>query len=98
MTEVIIAALIAGVCGVLGQMIISKSNSDKLYNKLDKQSELTDQRIDAKLDRYQEVTNTKLQALTDEVRKHNGFAERIPVLEEKIKVANNRIADLEHKN
>lgn len=98
MTEVIIAALIAGVCGVLGQIIISRSNADKLFHKMDKQSELDDQRLDAKLEKYQAVTDTKLDALTEEVRKHNGFAERIPVLEEKIKVANNRIADLERKN
>ena len=42
------------------------------------------------------VIETKLQHLTDAVHKHNNFAEKIPVLEEKIKVANNRIDDLEH--
>ena len=41
------------------------------------------------------VIETKLQHLTDAVHKHNNFAEKIPVLEEKIKVANNRIDDLE---
>ena len=45
----------------------------------------------------QAITDTKLEELTREVRKHNNFAERLPVLEEKIKVANNRIADLEKK-
>lgn len=45
----------------------------------------------------QAVTDTKLEALTEEVRKHNNFAERLPVLEEQIKVANHRIADLEVK-
>lgn len=43
----------------------------------------------------QAVTETKLEELTREVRKHNEFAERIPVIEEKIKVANKRIDDLE---
>ena len=43
----------------------------------------------------QAVTDTKLEALTEEVRKHNHFAERLPVVEEQIKVANHRIADLE---
>ena len=42
------------------------------------------------------VIETKLQHLADAVHKHNSFAEKIPVLEEKIKVANNRIDDLEH--
>ena len=41
------------------------------------------------------VTGTKLDELTREVRKHNNFAERVPVLEEKISVANHRIDDLE---
>ena len=45
----------------------------------------------------QAVTDTKLEALTEEVRKHNNFAERLPVVEEQIKVANHRIADLEEK-
>lgn len=43
----------------------------------------------------QAVTETKLEELTREVRAHNNFAQRIPVLEEKMKVADHRIADLE---
>lgn len=45
----------------------------------------------------QAITDTKLEELTREVRKHNNFAERLPVVEEQIKVANHRIADLEAK-
>ena len=45
----------------------------------------------------QAVTETKLEELTREVRTHNNFAQRIPVLEEQMKVANHRIADLEEK-
>lgn len=43
----------------------------------------------------QVVTEVKIEELTREVRKHNGFAERIPVIDEKIKVINHRIEDLE---
>ena len=43
----------------------------------------------------QAVTDTKLEELTREVREHNNFAKRVPVLEEQIKVANHRIDDLE---
>ena len=43
----------------------------------------------------QAVTDTKLEELTREVREHNNFAKRVPVLEEQMKVANHRIADLE---
>ena len=45
--------------------------------------------------RSQAVTDTKLEELTREVREHNNFAKRVPVLEEQMKVANHRIADLE---
>ena len=48
-----------------------------------------------KLDRQQAVTETKLEDLTREVREHNNFAKRMPVVEEQIKVINHRISDLE---
>ncbi len=43
----------------------------------------------------QAVTETKLEELTREVREHNNFAKRMPVIEEQIKVINHRIEDLE---
>lgn len=43
----------------------------------------------------QAVTETKLNELTREVREHNNFAKRMPVVEEQIKVINHRISDLE---
>ena len=45
--------------------------------------------------RSQAVTDTKLEELTREVREHNNFAQRVPVLEEQMKVANHRFTDLE---
>ena len=45
--------------------------------------------------RSQAVTDTKLEELTREVREHNNFAKRMPVVEEQIKVINHRISDLE---
>ena len=47
--------------------------------------------------RSQAVTETKLEELTREVREHNGFARRMPVVEEQIKVINHRLSDLEKK-
>ena len=44
----------------------------------------------------QAVTNEKISALTREVREHNHFAKRMPVVEEQIKVINHRLNDLEH--
>lgn len=47
--------------------------------------------------KQQAITDTKLDALTREVREHNSFAQRVPVIEEQIKVINHRIQDLEHE-
>ena len=44
----------------------------------------------------QAVNATKIEELTREVREHNNFAKRMPVVEEQIKVINHRIDDLEH--
>ena len=80
MSEAIIVAIITGGLSLIG-VIISNNR--------------TAQSMDAKLDKQQAVTETKLEELTREVRTHNNFAQRIPVLEEQMKVANHRIADLE---
>ena len=48
--------------------------------------------------RAQAVTDVKISELTREVREHNNFARRVPVLEEQIKVANHRIDDLEQQS
>lgn len=84
MTEAVIVAIITGVCAIVAQVVISKQRAKDLF---------------AALDKHQAVTDTKIEDLTREVREHNEFARRIPVIEERIKVANNRIADLErHHN
>lgn len=46
----------------------------------------------------QAVTETKIEELTREVREHNNFARRVPVVEEQIKVINHRLRDLEHES
>lgn len=47
--------------------------------------------------KQQAVMETKLEELAREVREHNNYARRMPVVEEQIKVINHRIADLEAK-
>ena len=84
MSDAIIVALITGVCAVVAQLIINRKSQSELYTKLDKSSELADAKLDAKLDRYQGVIDTKIDELTREVREHNNFAKRVPVLEEKV--------------
>lgn len=60
-------------------------------------SSQTRKSTDAQLEKAQAVTDTKLDELTREVRLHNNFAQRVPVVEEQIKVINHRISDLERK-
>lgn len=53
------------------------------------------EKTEQKLQTAQAVTDCKIDELTREVRLHNNFAQRVPVMEEQIKVINHRIADLE---
>ena len=80
MSDAIIVALITGGLSLSGVLI---SNI------------MATQNMDAKLEKQQAITDTKLDELTREVRAHNNFAQRVPVLEEQMKVANHRISDLE---
>ena len=82
MSEAIIVSIITGGLSLIG-VIVSNNR--------------TAQSMDAKLDKQQAITETKLEELTREVRAHNNFAQRVPVLEEQIKVVNHRIADLEQQ-
>lgn len=78
--ESIIAAIITGGLALIGVVITNVSGNRKMQSQLEKS---------------QAVTDTKLDELTREVREHNGFARRMPVVEEQIKVINHRISDLE---
>lgn len=80
MSEAILVALISGAVTLFGTILTILQTSRKTEESF-------------KI--HQAVTDEKIENLTHEVRRHNGFAEKIPVIEEKIKVANNRISDLE---
>lgn len=85
MNEALIAAggsVIVGLLSLIGVVITNSRSNNKMQNDIKTAQAVTDERISE---------------LTREVRKHNNFAERIPVIEEKIRVANHRIDDLEHK-
>lgn len=86
MTDIAVACIAAGSSILVGLMTLigviitnSKSNS----------------KIEKKLEISQAVTDAKIEELTREVREHNNFARRMPVVEEKIKFVNHRIDDLE---
>ena len=76
----IIVAIITGAASVIAVVLTNRANNREITHKLETN---------------QAVTDTKLQTLTDEVRSHNEFARRMPVVEEQIKVINHRIEDLE---
>ena len=80
----IIVALITGGIALVGTIISGRNTVDKV-NRTMMQN----------LSTSQAVTDTKIEELTREVREHNNFARRVPVLEEQMKVANHRIQDLE---
>ena len=84
--EAIIVAIITGGLALIGTVITVVATSRK-----------TDEKIVSTLNVAQAVTDTKIDELTREVREHNNFAKRMPVVEEKIKVINHRLDDLEGK-
>lgn len=78
----IIVAIITGIATVLAVIVTNARNSRDM---------------DAKLDKAQAVTETKLDILTEEVRKHNNFAQRVPVMEVKLDDIDRRVGVLEDK-
>jgi len=85
MTDIIVAVITGGITLIgtlIGVYYTNKTTSDKITHTLDLK---------------QAITDTKLEELTREVRAHNNFAQRMPVVEEQIRVINHRIDDLEAK-
>lgn len=78
--ESIIVAIITGGLSLIGVVFSNISSNKKIENTLSTR---------------QAVTDEKIAELTREVRLHNNFAQRVPVIEEQIKAANHRIEDLE---
>lgn len=78
--EAIIVAIITGGISLIGTVLTIISTSRK---------------TDESLRVNQAVIDAKIEELTREVREHNNFARRMPVVEEQIKVINHRIQDLE---
>ena len=87
MSEIIVALITA--CSGIAVALITGMYASK------KTGEAVSKTVDNKLEISQAVTTTKLEELTREVREHNNFAKRMPVIEEQIKAINHRIDDLE---
>ena len=76
----IIASAITGILALIGVVITNMTSNKKMENQLIVSQAVTDQ---------------KIETLTNEVRKHNSYITRVPVIEEQIKSMNHRITDLE---
>lgn len=83
MSDAVLAAMVTGLLSLLGVILSNLAAARKTEESI---------RVS------QAVTDAKLEALTREVREHNGFARRMPVVEEQIRVINHRISDLEREN
>ena len=79
----VLSALLSGGIAFLGVVYSSNKPADKMQ---------------AQLEKAQAVSDTKIDELTREVREHNGFARRMPVVEEQVRVINHRLKDLEDEN
>lgn len=86
MSDAVIVAIISGVCSLIVGVVSAVISAKSTGNDIQKKMEIA-----------QAVTTEKLENLTREVRAHNNFAQRLPVVEEQIKVCNHRVADLEKK-
>lgn len=82
MTDAVLSALITGGLSLIGIIITVWASNSKLQHKI----QLS-----------QAVTDTKLEELTREVRMHNNFATRVPVLETEVKALKDRI-DMEARH
>lgn len=85
MSEGLIGSLITGGLSLIAVIFTNVSANKKIVSD-----------IKSEVKTNQAVTDEKITELTREVREHNNFARRIPVVEEQIKVINHRIKDLEN--
>ena len=91
MDSTIIVALIAGGLPLIGTIITVKSNNQKIIREMKEEFCKEMQGMKMEFVKSKAVTDTKLEDLTQEVRRHNGFAERVPVLEQQVKGINEKI-------
>lgn len=90
MNEAIIVAIIAALGAIIGQWVLGKQNSKELYAKLDKQSEIADEKLKARMDVFQ----ADLRTLSNRVQEHNKLIDRTYKLEEKTSMLDERISTM----
>jgi uncharacterized coiled-coil protein SlyX len=82
MESSIVVSIISAIATISGVVLSTKASNKEIQHKLET---------------HQAVIDTKIDSLTAAVNKHNHFAERMPVVEEQIKVINHRLEDLENE-
>ena len=76
-----LAALSVALIGLIGTIYNANANCKKTQAELQRYND----KIQAELEKQNAVQSTQIEELTREVRLHNNFAERIPVIEQKVK-------------
>lgn len=87
MSEAIIVAIITGLFSVAGIIITTRQNNRKVVRELEKHQA----KMEHKFEMQQALTDQKIEELTREVRAHNNFAQRMPVVENEIENIKNKI-------
>lgn len=93
----VIVAVITGIFALAGQMVLSRSSYAKVLSEIEKRSEISDVKMEGQIEKMQSMWELQMNQLAASVNKHNAFGERIPVLEEKIRVLDNRVSELERR-
>ena len=90
----VVGTIITATGSLVAVIVTNRANNEKMLHQM----ELNQERVKAELKQAQAVTDTKITELTREVREHNNFARRMPVIEEQMVEVTRRISDLERKN
>lgn len=85
MSEALLIALIPSSIGLVGTLITLFASNKKLINNVQKENTKVVNDIKLEITAYHAATDEKIKRLTDEVKKHNNFAQRMPVVENEIK-------------
>lgn len=91
MNDVVIVAIITAIASIVSNVILSQRSTQEMAHKL----EINQREMAHKLETQQAVTDTKIEELTREVRAHNNFARRMPVVENKLETLGDTVHELQ---
>lgn len=91
MNDVVTVALITAAATIISNVLLSRKSTQEMGHKL----EINQREMAHKLETQQAVTDTKIEELTREVRAHNNFAQRMPVVENKLETLGDTVHELQ---